>query len=355
MIHHSIKRRRRQPLLRTRLICVIIAIVVFNLLLIYKFYNLPSHGTSSMISISSSDDNNWCEERPKHDESSASIKRYWEEIDTIVSSRRYKNLKVSGGLFLYPRQTDILVRLIRDLLISKTAAKKPKSSSPTSTIQVCETGFGSGHSAALFLAVAPNVKVLSFDKFDRKYQLPIVEKFKARFGSRFQHVRGNSCKTVPTFFRSQVQNNDNTNDFQGCDILHGSSLCPTDNIDLVQHAECGTILTSTAMYSVSDRDVYFGPKAQWRTLRRDRCISDISCFTEESKTLEKSFVFASKNATISHEFCLAIVSGECYNKMLDNKTKKGSDWRGKCKERIARARSILKKTCVDYRIPVPDR
>jgi hypothetical protein len=93
---------------------------------------------------------------------------------------------------------------------------------------------GSGHSAALFLSISPNVKVISFDKFDREYQHASVLALRAIFGNRLQQIVGDSCEKVKKY----------TNQ---CDFLHGSSLCETDNIDLIHKSSGGVTLTSTAM------------------------------------------------------------------------------------------------------------
>ncbi len=335
---------------------ILMIVTCANFLILSKMMR-PLADDVSFLSFSalSSSSNDWCKIN-HNDGADIQIEQHfhqiWKQIDDTIASDLYKNSKVSGGIFLYPRQTFFLMKLIQGLSVSSWAGKVIGSSKVSTTdklqpIQVCETGFGSGHSTALFLSIGPNVNVLTFDKFDRPYQLPIVEKLKKEFGSQLEHRKGNSCKTVPKFFK-ESQDGVTKQHWSGCDILHGSSLCPTDNIDLVQHTECGTILTSTAMHSISDRDVYFGPKAQWRKLRRDGCISDISCFNEETKTLDKSFVFATKNAEIFHEFCFAIVTGMCHfwkNNSVDHK----------CTEKISNARALLKNVCQDYSIPVPNR
>lgn len=328
------------------LVCILLSAVSINLLTLSK--NDNDNASNELFSFSSSN-NEWCEGGKPNDEISVNIENHfrklWKEIDDITSSDQYKHSKVSGGIFLYPRQSYYLMRLIQSLLSNKSKSR----------IQVCETGFGSGHSTALFLAIAPNVNVLTFDKFDRKYQTPVVQRLTTEFGSRLQHIKGNSCETVPKFFKDhQAQKNyDDKHAFEGCDILHGSSLCRTDNIDLVEHAECGTILTSTAMHSISDRDVYFGPKAQWRKLRRNQCISDINCYNDETKTLDKSFVFASEKTTISHQFCFAIVTGKC--NFRNGVEKLDIEAANYCNERILNARSLLNHVCPDDRIPVPNR
>ena len=243
----------------------------------------------------------------------------WKDIDAVIESYRQtnvKNSKVSGGIFLYPRQAVYLVNIIEKLVDAKSnearnnptkndkkdaAGELSKKSRP---IRICETGFGAGHSAALFLSTSKVVEVVSFDKFDRPYQLDIVNSLKKRFPGRLRHVIGDSCKTVPAFMKDKNE--------APCDFLHGSSLCRSDNIDLVQHAKPGTILTSTAMNSLKDRDVYFGPKAQWRKLRDGHCIEGIVCFEEESRKLEKSFIFSRNNESISHKFCFARTTGDCH-------------------------------------------
>ena len=123
-----------------------------------------------------------------------------------------------------------------------------------------------------------------------------------RFYKRFSYVKGDSCETVPKYLSTRNHN---------CDVLHGSSLCPTDNIDLVYGSPCGVILTSTAMSSLSDPAVYFGPQAQWRRLRDEGCINDITCFTEGTSVLERDFLFAPKGREVSHSFCFAVTTGKC--------------------------------------------
>ena len=65
------------------------------------------------------------------------------------------------------------------------------------------------------------------------------------------------------------------------------------------------------MNSLRDKDVYFGPKAQWRALVDKGCIENISCFQEQESTLANNFVFAKNNSKISHQFCFAVNTGKC--------------------------------------------
>merc|ERR1712129_181914 len=75
----------------------------------------------------------------------------------------------------------------------------------------------------------------------------------------------------------------------------------------------GVILTSTAMDSLTDRAVYFGRNAQWRKLRDKQCISDITCFKEEPRPLDRTYIFSrGKSAGLfSHKFCFAYDTGLC--------------------------------------------
>lgn len=216
----------------------------------------------------------------------------WFLLDGIVTKYRGKS-KVSGGIFLYPRQSMILTSILQ-LLESKIEGK----------IRVCETGFGAGHSTALFLAASPRVEVITFDKFDRPYQLQAANFLKEQFGrTRLRHMSGDTCKTVPAFFSNKSE--------PRCDFIHGSSFCPSDMMDLMKVLKPNGVVTATAMNGLLDKDVYFGPKAQWRQLRQEGCISDTTCWKEEHRKLEKSFVFAKEGTEMEHKFCIALNTGKC--------------------------------------------
>jgi hypothetical protein len=226
----------------------------------------------------------------------------WTAIDKVVES--YPGARVSGGIFLYPFQASLLSSIIRVLGENLHAQEKRN-------LTVCETGFGSGHSAALFLASSPHVNLHTFDKFDRPYQVPIVKQLESQYAGRVTHYPGNSCKTVPKALSSTMPESSGQKGVQ-CDFLHGSSLCRSDNIDLVESSPCGVILTSTAMDSLHDKAVYFGKTAQWAQLAGRGCISDITCFGEEERELDRDLWFQKKDGgKISHKFCLAMTTGKC--------------------------------------------
>ena len=177
--------------------------------------------------------------------------------------------------------------------------------------------FGSGHSAALFLEASPLVDVISFDRFDRPYQLPVVARLRRRHPGRHTAIRGDSCATVPAFGGR-------------CDFLHGSSLCPTDNLDLVGIVGCEIQLTTTAMRTLRHPKVYFGgPRAQWSVLRAAGCVRDIRCFDEapltpgmDSRTPQLFHGRTSESGasgtngvgrlgTVPQAFCVAVTTGVC--------------------------------------------
>ncbi len=165
----------------------------------------------------------WCNKTPPNKSTSFKEGRFqidWRKIDEITSSEEYEDLKVSGGLFLYPRQTMSLSQVVLDLILSRDGSKKEEKKQ-VDPLTVCETGFGAGHSAAFFLSISPAVEVVTFDKFDRPYQIPIFDKLKQKFHERIEHVKGNSCDTVPKFMKNTSGTND-SNGFRGCDFLHGS-------------------------------------------------------------------------------------------------------------------------------------
>jgi len=215
----------------------------------------------------------------------------WAALDEIIA--RFGNeTRVSGGIFLYPRQASLLTAVIRQRTRQLNIRSRAK-------FHVCETGFGGGHSAALFLASVDGVKVVSFDKCDRPYQRPAVELLKRMYPHRFEHVEGGSCVTVPQYAASANR--------PPCDFLHGSSFCPTDNRDLLRASTCpGTVLTSTAMHSLKDKDVYFGRNAQWRQLRDQGLLRNISCWTEARTVLDRDYVFMKKRGAMAHKFCFAL-------------------------------------------------
>ena len=134
------------------------------------------------------------------------LEESWQHINGITN--RYPGSDVSGGIFLYPRQTMLLTYLVQREVASRSsingASGKPK------PFRICETGFGSGHSSALFLSAAPNVEVVTFDRFDRPYQTATFTALRSLYGQRITRVIGDSCAAVKRYNKE-------------CHFLHGSS------------------------------------------------------------------------------------------------------------------------------------
>ena len=124
----------------------------------------------------------------------------WQLIHNITSS--YPASDISGGIFLYPRQAILLTYLVQRQISSRAVKSEP--------FRICETGFGSGHLASLFLSAAPNVEVVSFDTYNRPYQTASFHALRSYFGRRLTRVIGDSCNTVKSYAKH-------------CDFLHGSS------------------------------------------------------------------------------------------------------------------------------------
>jgi len=108
-------------------------------------------------------------------------------------------------------------------------------------------------------------------------------------------IKGDTCETVPVFFKGNYK----TSGF--CELVHGSSLCTSDNIDLsIYGGSCGTVVTSTAMDDLQNV-VYFGNfteeantsqrrYGQWLWLLLYRCIADVRCYEDVSFTVKRDFV-----------------------------------------------------------------
>jgi len=269
-----------------------------------------------------------------------SIKELWGMIDKEVAT--HPKVRVSGGIFLYPRQTSLLIALVT-FLAKQTQEIKGRH------LTVCETGFGAGHSAAMFLAASPNVSLHSFDKFDRPYQIEVISRLESTYPGRIKHYAGDSCKTVPSNLSPIIHARSGP---VPCDVLHASSLCKTDSIDLVENSPCGVLLTATAMNSLTDNVVYFGPDGQWTKLREKKCIRDITCFGEEARVLEKNYVFNKNGATISHKFCIAITTGSCQRNQNQIGLQKAA-----CERTIAGLTNLhlqLSQICQAHQLPVPE-
>lgn len=265
---------------------------------------------------------------------SAVVTSTWKMIDTTLSDK-YPDARVSGGIFLYPRQASLLTTLIEHIT-SHVDSRQHQ-------VTLCETGFGSGHSLVLF-ANAPAkhpMRILSFDKFDRPYQLDLWNILNTTIfpNHSLDYVAGDSCKTVPATLSQE-------NLLGQCDILHGSSLCASDNIDLVENSPCGALLTSTAMNSLEDKAVYFGPNAQWRKLRDRGCITQPVCFQEAPLQLDRTLVFGKQGQWFTSGFCVAMVTGKC---------SRHQSLSAPCRSEIALVMNTigLDRFCPRYQIPAP--
>lgn len=289
----------------------------------------------------------------------ASLLQTWKAIDEEVA--KHPKTRVSGGIFLYPRQTALIKALVEFIAQGIHAPDRP--------LTVCETGFGAGHSSALFLDTAqgfhPNgrssITLHAFDKFDRPYQLPALTIVQQHYpGHNAFHYTGDSCRTVP---RALNPVDTTTTEGEGalysgarCDILHASSLCPTDNIDLVENSPCGVLLTTTAMDSLTDNVVYFGPKGQWTRLRERGCIRDITCFREEKRKLDRTFVFSKNGAVIDHRFCFAITTGKCQKQKGAKKANANKREHESCGDPLAeftKQHLRLGQLCKSFQVPIP--
>jgi hypothetical protein len=138
--------------------CLSVAILLYTMISTFLWHNLASHNRSEPKSRKHS---SWITSsslpllRPEHvcDTSDEvlynNIQRKWDTLDKTIQ-QNYSKIRVSRGIFLYPRQTAILSYLI--CRIQQEIGSLPPFHNKNATmpdITVCETGFGSGHSMAL--------------------------------------------------------------------------------------------------------------------------------------------------------------------------------------------------------------
>ena len=144
---------------------------------------------------------------------------FWSKISDITLNRT-----INGGIYLYPEQ----VARIDTLLKSYTSSK---------TINVCESGFGSGHFSSLILSYN-FTNVISFDVFEKDYKKKIVKLIRKNFGKdRFRYFVGNTRTTIPNSI------------FPKCDIVH-VSVPKNEYLDIVnfhKKSQKSAILTASSL------------------------------------------------------------------------------------------------------------
>merc|ERR1712087_257170 len=118
---------------------------------------------------------------------------------------------------MYKAQAVLLLRLL------KAHIRHFRARAPDRKFRVCETGFGSGHSAILWLSADANVEVVSFDLFKIPHQEATLKAVNAMFPGRLETVRGDSCEMVGQYTGH-------------CDFVHASSYCELDAVYLTQNA-----------------------------------------------------------------------------------------------------------------------
>merc|ERR1712012_425215 len=93
-------------------------------------------------------------------------------------------------MFLYEAQTAFTVNAVAQLSNQQSVG-----------LTICETGFNAGHSAALFLLVAPKARVVSFDLMENAYQKHALEHLLKHplMKGHLTVVSGDSEQTVPAF------------------------------------------------------------------------------------------------------------------------------------------------------------
>ena len=118
------------------------------------------------------------------------------EIDELVWAKR---LSATGNISKVPRQLSAYFWLVANT-VSEVLSM---SSSVNTTVNVCETGFNAGHSAAFFLEIHPNIRYYGWDLgTEFSSAKPVAEMMKKKFGDRFFTIWGDSKATVPSYLNS---------------------------------------------------------------------------------------------------------------------------------------------------------
>jgi hypothetical protein len=104
-----------------------------------------------------------------------------------------------------------------------------------------------------------------------------------------------------------------------------------------------------------DQDVYFGPHAQWRKLRRRGCITNIVCFKEDNVIDSHDVMLLLKRGkSYTGEFCIAVTTGKC-QKDKDGIIIDSSEMTVKCS--IETNEMVIKlninEICQQYQIEAP--
>ena len=119
------------------------------------------------------------------------------EIDELVRSKR---LSATGNISKVPRQLSSYFWLVANTISDVLSMS---SSSTNTTINVCETGYNAGHSAAFFLEIHPFIRYYGWDLgTEFSSAKPVAEMMKKKFGDRFHTIWGDSKVTVPSYLNA---------------------------------------------------------------------------------------------------------------------------------------------------------
>lgn len=145
---------------------------------------------------------------------------FWNKIHNITI-----NKKINGGIYLYPEQIKRIDILLNELHKSHE------------TVNVCESGFGSGHFSSLILSYN-FTNLTSFDLFEKAYHKKIIKMIETDYGAdRFKYIRGNTKITIPNSI------------FPRCNMVH-VSVPHNEYYDILNFrnkSEKFTILTATSL------------------------------------------------------------------------------------------------------------
>lgn len=136
---------------------------------------------------------------------------------------------------------------------------------------VVEIGFNAGHSAYLFLATRPDVRMVSFDLGDHDYIDIVKEIIDRRFPGRHQLIKGDSRESVPAF---QHSNPDRRFDLIYIDGGHDYAVARAD-LD-----NCARFSTPRSLVIMDDlephREYGVGPVKAWKEVLAEGVMQQVS-------------------------------------------------------------------------------
>jgi len=185
----------------------------------------------------------------------------FDELNALVESHK---LVLTGNLGRNPRQMASYFWLTSHSISGMDS---------TATIDVCETGFNSGHSAAFFLELDPNIRYHGWDLGEYTAAKPAAALLQKKYGDkRVNVVWGDAKKTVPAHLQAtqtkcDIVSVDGEHTYEGAlsDLQHFARALKNSTTALVLVDDCCDpgILKAFKQVTFKDRLIQWHSKVQF--------------------------------------------------------------------------------------------